>query len=486
MVQRQHLFSRSASMPGFFLRRTFYCALSLTLGWLGLASVQAQFAAAAEEAVPAAVKKAPATHKQSLVVKVADPSKREKLEDFCLDSQGRILALIGQAEAAELGIEPFSEEDEEDAPKPKRTARKPAAKPAKVECQVRVYGADGKLADQWSVGFTGQAINTAPDGTIVIGGDGYVARFDASGKKLHEAESPQMTYIRENGDEMRERAKEQLASDIETYTQQVKQFEDQLKEIQAAKKEEKKDNKNGKKGNARGEEEDVDEQSEQLNAQQLSLYVQSYKSMLDRVKKQTVDQVLQQVLSRAKKTHSITAGEKDVFVSCPAMAGYGFGVWRTDEKFGNAKEIIKSLSGCCGQMDVQCCEGELYVCENSRHRVVRFDRDGKEVGQFGKRDRTGEGENFGGCCNPMNLCFNKQGNLYVSESNGVVKHFTTAGKYLGIVGVANVQPGCKNSCVGVTADDDRLCYIDVQKSAIIVLARIEDAKAEAKGEAKDK
>ena len=116
-------------------------------------------------------------------------------------------------------------------------------------------------------------------------------------------------------------------------------------------------------------------------------------------------------------------------------------------------------------MDVQCRNGELYVCENSRHRVIRFDRDGKEVAHFGKRDRAGEGENFGGCCNPMNLCFSKEGNLYVSESNGVVKHFTPGGKYLGIVGVANVQPGCKNSCVGVTADDSRLFYIDIRKVA---------------------
>ena len=116
----------------------------------------------------------------------------------------------------------------------------------------------------------------------------------------------------------------------------------------------------------------------------------------------------------------------------------------------------------------------MYVCENSRHRVLRLDRDGKQLGQFGKRDREGVGENFGGCCNPMNLCFNKDGNLYVSESNGAVKNFTPEGKYLGIVGVAEVQPGCKNSCVGVTANDDRLFYIDVLKSQIIILARSEN------------
>jgi sugar lactone lactonase YvrE len=129
-------------------------------------------------------------------------------------------------------------------------------------------------------------------------------------------------------------------------------------------------------------------------------------------------------------------------------------------------------------MDVQCHNDVLFVSENSRHRVAKFDRDGKELGAFGKRDREGEGENFGGCCNPMNLCFTASGNLYVAESNGAVKHFTPDGKYVGMVGVANVQPGCKNSCVAATADDKHMFYIDIQKSQIIVLAKQAAAKAE--------
>lgn len=434
-----------------------FCALSVACG-LTVGEVDfAQRSGAAEESVPAAIKEAPATHKQKSIITVADHRAGEKLEDFCLDAKGRIVALLGPADANDGNIIVL--------PSPGDDKSKPRAKFA---AEVRIYEADGKLSEKWPVGFTGQAINTASDGTILIGGDGHVARFDVHGKKLAEADSPQMTYIRENAEEMRERAKEQLESDKALYTEQLKQFEEQLKELQAAKKDEKPEQP------ATGDE----EQAAELNEQQLALYVQAYKQQLERLGKQSIDNVLQQVLSRAKQTHSITASDKEIFVSCPAMAGYGYGVWRTDNKFGNAKEIIKSLSGCCGQMDVQCCNGELYVCENSRHRVIRFDREGKEVGQFGKRDRTGEGANFGGCCNPMNLCFNKDGNLYVSESNGVVKHFTPAGDFLGIVGIAAVQPGCKNSCVGVTADDSRLFYIDVYKSQIVVLTRGNEASAE--------
>jgi hypothetical protein len=422
-----------------------------------------------DTAVPESIKGSSATHKQTKVVTVANPQAGEKLEGFCVDVKGNILVLLGASEQPQGGPQAFALPGELGA----------AKKTPKFACAVHVYSADGKLIGEWPVGFAGQAINTAPDGTVVIGGDGRVARFDAQGKKLHEAESPQMTYIDENRDEMLERAKEQLESDRAVYAEQAKQFEEQLHQVQEEKKK-----KAAKEKRPAVVETDEDQQAAEEegavelaepDVQQLKQMVDIYKQQLRTLEKQTVEDVLKQVLARARRAHSIAASDKEVFVSVPAMAGYGFGVWRTDERFGDAKEIIASLSGCCGQMDVQCCNGELYVCENSRHRVVRYDRDGKEIGQFGKRDRTGEGENFGGCCNPMNLCFNKAGELFVSESNGVVKHFTPAGEYKGIVGVANVQPGCKNSCVGVTADEDRLFYIDIYKSQIVVLARTEAA-----------
>jgi sugar lactone lactonase YvrE len=146
-------------------------------------------------------------------------------------------------------------------------------------------------------------------------------------------------------------------------------------------------------------------------------------------------------------------------------------VWRTDKSFAGPKQIIKGLSGCCGQMDIQASGGEVFVAENSRHRVVRYDRDGAEVGRFGKTDREGVGEGFSGCCNPMNLCFTADGALLASESNGVVKRFTPDGKYENTVGVAKVPEGCKNSAIGISSDGDRVYYIDIQQSKILMLAR---------------
>jgi hypothetical protein len=478
---------RSTSMQALSLRRRIVGVLSIGIAIVASSVILSPLRVSAFDGnVAASVKSAPATHKQKTIVTVANIKDGEKLEDFCIDSKGRILALVGPGNAAEMGLTSTDDSFIGGALSLFTTSAKTTAKkkPKKVESEVRVYDATGKLAEQWAVGFSAQAINTAPDGTVVVGGDGRVARFDAGGKKLLESESPQMTYISKNPEEMRARAKEQLESDRATYAEQVKQYEDQLKELKASKKNAKdeKESKTEKKPKNAKEDEDEDEgdavdlNAPMQNEQTLKVFINAYKQQLKSLEARTIDQVLQQVLGRAKRIHAISADDKNVFVTCPAMAGYGYGVWRTDTQFAQAKEIVKSLSGCCGQMDVQCRNGELYVCENSRHRVVKFDSDGKELAHFGKHDREGEGENFGGCCNPMNLCFNKDGNLYVSESNGSVKHFTTAGKYLGVVGVANVQPGCKNSCVAVTADDSRLFYIDIEKSQIIVLAREEASK----------
>ena len=87
---------------------------------------------------------------------------------------------------------------------------------------------------------------------------------------------------------------------------------------------------------------------------------------------------------------SISATRADVYVACPATQGYGFDVWRTDPQFDNAKKVVTELRGCCGQMDVHANEDGVYVAENGRFRVARFNRDGELVGQWGQReDRTG-------------------------------------------------------------------------------------------------
>jgi hypothetical protein len=143
--------------------------------------------------------------------------------------------------------------------------------------------------------------------------------------------------------------------------------------------------------------------------------------------------------------------------------------------FREPKQIISGLSGCCGQIDIQAAADGLYVAENSRHRVVKFDREGKRLDAWGKRDREGSAGGFGGCCNPMNLCFLPGGYVLTAESEGLMKRFTADGKYDGLLGTAQVSGGCKNVAVAVSPDGKHAYFYDQQGSQILIFDRADSA-----------
>lgn len=192
------------------VRQGLICATAFVAGWT---CCLISAATAGEGAVASSIKSASATHKQKQIVKVANSSDGQKLEDFCIDRDGKILALLGPIGPGDDEMVFGDEDDNSLLGAASRLFSSKKKKTPKFECAIHVYDSEGKLTEKWPVGFSGQAINTAPDGSIVVGGNGRVARFDVNGKKLLEAESPQMTYINDNPDEMRERAKEQLESD---------------------------------------------------------------------------------------------------------------------------------------------------------------------------------------------------------------------------------------------------------------------------------
>jgi len=174
---------------------------------------------------------------------------------------------------------------------------------------------------------------------------------------------------------------------------------------------------------------------------------------------------------RARKqveVSGIAVAKDDLFVACRARSG--FAVWRMDHDFGNAKKIVDRLSGCCGQMDVQTHNGELFAAENARHRVVRYDREGKALANWGKSERTGI-EGFGSCCNPMNLRFAGDGSLLTSESSlGRIKRYDPDGRLLGVLGVAKVELGCKHVPVDMSRDGTRIYVLNIGQREIAVLA----------------
>ena len=283
---------------------------------------------AAGEGIASSIASAPATHKQKQTIKVAKSNEGQKLEDFCIDREGRILVLLG----------PIGPDDDDDQLEESeggnsvldfanRLLGGNKKKSPKFESAIHVYDRDGQPTEQWTVGFSGQAINISPDGSIVVGGDGRLARFDATGTKLHEAESPQMTYINNNPEEMRERAQEQLESDRKMYADRAEEFKDQLKQLQEAKKE-------GKKPAKKTEEDENDESPfAGMSEQNLKAMVDAYQQMANRFEKKTVEEALAEVTARARRIHAITASNDEIFVTCPAMAGYGYGEGNCQKPF---------------------------------------------------------------------------------------------------------------------------------------------------------
>lgn len=458
------------------------------------------FAAAILLCSTASVRGEESTHAGSKDV-VIRGDQGETLQTFCLGTDGRIFALL--AKPVQYGAD--------------RQAHRAGGG------EVRVLDADGKQLSKWTVDFAPQRIAAAPGGDIIVGGSGQLARFSAEGKLLGSSESPHLASVLGDKEALRKAAEEQHRSSIESYAEQLKQFDEQAKELEAAIKKQEADKqqesdkqtKAAKKGSAdSGNKKDkpagemkkattssfsifslfTAETSAEVTAvaevapfgagsqQQLEMLRRTadlYRKMSDDEKKRTVEDVMTEITARLQKIHGITVGKDDVFVATAVAKGYGYAVWRMSADFKDAKQIVSGLSGCCGQIDVQCRDDKLFVAENSRHRVVSYDREGKRVDAWGKRDRDGEGGGFGGCCNPMNLCFLKDGEIVTSESEGLVKRFSPTGEFLGLIGKAKVSGGCKNVAVAASPDGKRIYFYDLQGSKIIILTQRETAKPNA-------
>lgn len=431
----------------------------LVCGMLALVSQGHGSSAPANDGVPAGVEKIDKTHKQIKEIDLSAIEKGARLQDFCVAHDGSVIALVA-------GAPPIGDTGLEDGNADKKAIRS----------QVCILDADGKLARKWDVSFVGQAIAAGPDGSVYVGGNARLARFDAQGKLLAEADAPQ-TAILANKDDLREQAQDQLEAEKAAAEEQIKNYEAMLKDEKQLAEQEKQIEKQLEEQQEAAAKQAAKDNPEAKPVARPPVRFDLKKNYADQLrylrtrKDQTIDNVIASITTRLQQVNAITTSGSDVFIACPMSKGYGYAVWRTDQAFASPQQIIKGLSGCCGQMDIQAAGDEVFVAENSRHHIVRYSREGKETGRFGKTDREGVGEGFSGCCNPMNLCFTIDGGLLASESNGVVKRFTKDGKYEGMVGVAAVPAGCKNSAIGISSDGDRVYYIDIQGSKILMLAR---------------
>jgi hypothetical protein len=199
-----------------------------------------------------------------------------------------------------------------------------------------------------------------------------------------------------------------------------------------------------------------------------------------KVDEKQVESQLKLQMDRKMRVSSISADSKHVYVATYAIEGYGFNVWQLDRDFKNGKVIVDNLRGCCGQMDVQVNDDGIFVAENSRHRVACFDAKGELKTAWGKRDRTGA-DGFTSCCNPMNVCFNKRGDVYTAESSsGRIKRFSADGQLKDFVGDVKLVPGCKNVSIAVSPDGDRVYMLDITRNHIVLMKKKSEQPAEEK------
>ena len=316
--------------------------------------------------------------------------------------------------------------------------------------RVQWLDADGKVLQSADLDFKPKAVNSAPDGTIYVVGEGIIARFDAAGKKLAQATSPHIAEFNANREKFTDEVMERHEENVAATKEQVDQLAAALKELE-------------------GKPADQLSKQEKASLAQTKAIVGMYQKSYEATKALTREQVVEQALTKLKELHRVAVSDKDLFVVTNEATGYGYCVWRLTHDLKEPKKVVSKLSGCCGQMDVQIAGEGLAIAENSRHRVLLVDRDGKTIRSFGETSRTDVTKGFGGCCNPMNTCLDAAGGLLTSESNGLVKRYNLAGEFQAIMGVAKVTEGCKNSSIGISPKGDRLYYFDVEHGQILVL-----------------
>ncbi len=381
-----------------------------------------------------------ATHRQSRTIEIQQGDQdKMQVNAFCLNTKGEILAAVGNGPG-----------------------------------EIRVLDDQGKLLRSWDISVKPEAINTTTDGTILAGGEGKLFQFSADGKVLTEVDAPHAESLRKSTAALREEAIAYLerAKNINsgsTMKARVATYENIIAQLEK-----------------KGEKEELTQQETQL-LKSLPLTLEIWKKQLaaqeerekgeedaatkkdDTPSEEAIATQVDRMMKSKMRVASISTDGESIFVATPALKGYGFAVWKLNQAMSEGTEIVTGLSGCCGQMDVQACKNGLYVAENSRKRVVRYDSKGAKISQWGKSDRTGL-DGFTSCCNPMNVCFNKNGDVFTAESNtGRIKRFSEEGEFLNFVGDVKLVPGCKNVSIAVTPDHSRVYMLDLTRNHIVVM-----------------
>jgi hypothetical protein len=300
---------------------------------------------------------------------------------------------------------------------------------------------------------------------------GRLQRYTSEGKLVHEGEAPHIAAMKTQKAELRKEVVSRLNNHANLFNpeQLLAQYETMLADLEKRKKTEA----------LNASEEQILKVLPQYITQLEEQVAEHNKKKTDDQPQQTgpseeeIQKELTQTIQQKSRIASISTDGKNVFVATPATVGWGYSVWKMADDFTSGEEIVKDLRGCCGHMDVQCCENGLYVAENARHRVVCYDNQGQQRVSWGQSDRTGL-KGFTSCCNPMNICFNSEGDVYTAESTtGRIKRFDKDGQFLDFVGDVKLVPGCKNVSIAVSPDASRIYMLDITRGHIVVMSKYE-------------
>lgn len=424
------------------------------------------------------------THHQTKIIKVhVDSLADASLTTFCLSHEGDLLAACGSGESGD----------------------------------VRRFSPTGEFITSWELPFAPEAINVGSDGRVYAAGGGRLARFTLAGELVNEGEHPRSEALQTERDKLRDEVIESHKQQVEWMTQELDGLEARVAAVDLWI--ERADAETAEESEAEAAEEPADATEDvavdgepdaepsdageaevdpmvamiltQLDSmpeeQRMALaetYRESFSSQLEsyqdhleqqggaELTEEQIDEKIQASIAYKMKVASISEADGEVFLATGASQGYGFSVWRTNRRFEDGEQIVKSLSGCCGQMDVQASEHGVYVAENSRHKVRCFDRNGERVCDWGSQARSGL-EGFGGCCNPMNVAFGPGGDVYTAESEtGRIKRFSDSGDFVELVGRAELVPGCKKVSIAVGPEGDRVYMLDITRNHIVMLERL--------------
>ena len=347
---------------------------------------------------------------------------------------------------------------------------------------IKILDPDGKVIREWSVDFRPEAINSTPSGEILVGGIGQLRRFNAAGELLQESEAPHVAALKTNNKKLREEVISNLKAQQEMMSGAgleglIPQYQKMLEDLEKRQKTEK-----------------LNASEEQIlkvlpdHIAQLERQVAEHKKAQAGKPEQPagpteaeIQEGIKNTIAQKSRIASISTDGSSVFIATPSTSGWGYSVWKMTDEFSDPVEIVQDLRGCCGHMDVQCCENGVYVAENSRHRVVCYDPQGKEQLTWGQSDRTGL-KGFTSCCNPMNVCFNSQGDVYTAESTtGRIKRFDKEGNFLDFVGDVKLVPGCKNVSIAVSPDMSRVYMLDITRGHVVIMAKHEGERPAVSG-----